>query len=804
MLIGHSIGGLVARLSILMSNHPSLPPSPSSSSSFSSSSSSSSSSLPPSSSSSSSSSFSSCSVHTLLLLSSPVLSPPFPLDASLTQLVNSINKSWLQSHYYTSRACRDSESSSSSYPYSSFSRPITVNWTCNSCAANMTLISITGGEIDELVSTSSSSLLPLGPLPLNQTQLSAAAKKKNFSILSLITSSFLLPYKLFKGLFSLTSSKPATKENTCDALNTTCPAEEETMEASKSIDVKEKKSESSWEDISEEDWSTHMRKFIVPKHIQLRTSQLKKLGFVVDHKALMWCSQLLSEVVGAMEKLTASRSDDLKVDLFKIFGLRKGVNVKSTSTDILPEVQYLLQRNHTASSFPDAMRRDYEYFYSSFRGNYILTMSTVYVTSHWFEILNSYLSISILILAHYFLKGQSTKQASTENSSYPSFFQSLPPKYHFFVITLYSPIAHLFALLFGYNSSKRLYSIALGFIGTSFLFFSYLVYSEKDTGVSILKYSTPFLFPLISYGAALGLRLCLFLLLLLFKRTVVFLFYLLRFVLRSTIWCRPVRQTLKKPFSRISRNYLAPIYKHIKTSLFLYSLSLCLFIASFLNPSKPSFYSLPALLVNAYFVTVYFLTLLVYLYKAIRTTSSSQEMDQILLFWPIFFTTLPPLLSSVSRSFPSSSFNVSFFYSGLHTSLVERQFESYFWECAILLTVVWIHLSRDWQPYERLLFIRPVNLMVAAFGPHHTSELQLLSTQSMQSSSFGPSSTAPCQHEEGGKAALYRRVNGYRYVVLSCDCSKNPSLKGKICLFVGTVLSLFVLKGLSYCIFFCT
>jgi hypothetical protein len=55
--------------------------------------------------------------------------------------------------------------------------------------------------------------------------------------------------------------------------------------------------------VSEEQWSRDMALHAEPQYVSLRTGMMANLGFVVDHDALLWCSQLVSSVLGITKQL---------------------------------------------------------------------------------------------------------------------------------------------------------------------------------------------------------------------------------------------------------------------------------------------------------------------------------------------------------------------------------------------------------------------------------------------------------------------------------------------------------------------
>ena len=63
------------------------------------------------------------------------------------------------------------------------------------------------------------------------------------------------------------------------------------------------------EDISQDHWSMHIQPYLEPQHVTVRTSQLAGVGFPVDHKALLWCHQVVQTTTRLMTRLAATPTD---------------------------------------------------------------------------------------------------------------------------------------------------------------------------------------------------------------------------------------------------------------------------------------------------------------------------------------------------------------------------------------------------------------------------------------------------------------------------------------------------------------
>lgn len=125
MIIGHSIGGVIARMSVLLNNHP----------------------------------HTSCMVKNIIQLGTPNIKAPYVPDASLDTLYHSMNKAWEASYLnqstknpipickyamkkHNSRYTSDNISNNTTYAY------ISNDFYCPRCVDSLRVVSITGGEID--------------------------------------------------------------------------------------------------------------------------------------------------------------------------------------------------------------------------------------------------------------------------------------------------------------------------------------------------------------------------------------------------------------------------------------------------------------------------------------------------------------------------------------------------------------------------------------------------------------------------------------------------------------------------------
>lgn len=127
-IVAHSLGGMVARASVLLSNHP-LPLRVEAMRDG------------------------ECGVSDIIMMSSPNHKAPYSPDASVDVLYTAVNTAWAASLYNTSKQCllsaKKREDKITALPF--VSQEISADWYCSYCAAKVRLVSITGGVLDSLV-----------------------------------------------------------------------------------------------------------------------------------------------------------------------------------------------------------------------------------------------------------------------------------------------------------------------------------------------------------------------------------------------------------------------------------------------------------------------------------------------------------------------------------------------------------------------------------------------------------------------------------------------------------------------------
>ena len=599
ILIGHSIGGMVARTAVLMSSHPR------------------------------------CKVHSIILLSSPNLSPPYPLDMNLHRIYSKVNHAWLNSYYNDSQACMEAHrkhvewSTHPSTPTSPTPSSISIgiNYECSVCVSRIKVISLTGGSIDELVNEHKTAL-DFGPVPINRTIVQSSSKKTSTSDLifapvhNLIFTIRYLATKVHYLFYPL----PA---------NTTMNITYESSNQTIAPNPLNSSSSHPWDDITQDQWHQHMRDFIPPQHYHVHTIQLKQVGFMVDHLAMVWCHQVLDTVTRLMEKLT-NLNDSMYVN--QLLPIKHSFEF-NISRNTLPQIQYLQYRNHTSSIHQLLQRAEYDSMYSK-TGSVIVTMAVLFLTSYANVILNVFLSISCLIMAVHFINGLS----NAKDQAYPSPWLSTSPWQHSPLRHMYAPLSHFISRLIGYKAYKDsmhwLGSVAV--IVCSGL--AYRMYVDSLNPALFVQNYSPYVFAIMAYNSALMLRVVLLTLVTTLRTIVTASTTAIYAIFRRFIITKSVRKSLKGP-TKFLRNGIFPVIE--ENALLLVFGMILLNVRIFqvgVSPLTTTAYAF-----SVYLISIYLLSLFTYL-KVVFFTSTgnasqwAKETDQILFFFADFHHDIPSSL----------------------------------------------------------------------------------------------------------------------------------------------------------------
>lgn len=410
MVVGHSVGGMVARTAITMSNHPKTVDNK-------------------------------CLVSDIIMLSTPNVAAAYSPDGSMEAVYQSVNKAWREGHYNESAACKRAkrEEESSEESFIGVQRSIALNLKCPTCAAYTRLLSISGGDIDILVPPHLVPAESLAPLARNQTQLRQASSNSQsllFGSRGVIGSavSWVNPMSWAKYVYRQAMTAVASghtnstetgaiegivgqeideeRQDTSDAATATS----DVKKASEKTESKQISRLERFHALTAEEWDEHFTPYKESVQFSIRSVQMKEVGFPIDHNAILWCRQLMGQVSDAMRKLVerdAKARKDGKLSVGSNGMLTKYLPVRSSSATkgaisqavaegkkmITPVAAFHL-RNATHVAYHDiAGQEDRAYMAKSLPLGYFQAMAVTYATSHLAtNILRWYVFLAILVV----------------------------------------------------------------------------------------------------------------------------------------------------------------------------------------------------------------------------------------------------------------------------------------------------------------------------------------------------------------------------------------------------------------------
>lgn len=534
IIVAHSVGGIVARTSMLLSNQPK-----------------------------------GCLIKAIIMLSSPNRSPTYSPDASMDLLYKTVNLAWAQSFYNESDACKNQKKKF--VPEGK----LDANFECPRCTARVPLISITGGEIDGLVEPVSTHLDTISPRPRNGTHQKLTMKIQNSS--SLFPFSFISPKFWFNGIMSFTKlfwASPAVNSTNAEVNSSVVG---EVVEPSKIAEVNTTTPRSYLESVTIDAWQRDMIPYVSPEHITLRTSQMKNLGFPVDHKAVLWCYELLDSVSVVMKELSTSKHGDLE----KILLSYKAKTNKEANRDaaipvssleglnVIEPLAKLVKRNDSINHFIAAAEDDKYYQIKASSNNFIFYATSDFYASKTSWVIVAYVSIGCFALASPLLRSitghtlAELRFAVDKKSQY-----GLEDITDFRVTNIwvlsgmdvYFPVVKLILGAFPKGGIFQITSLG-AILGVIVLGIEAYSIFNRNTIQNFTRYSF-FIGILMAYGLAIALRIFL---LSLIRSVRFFEFLALRvvlFIARWTIWCKPIRRFVKG----ILKPYVARMYGFLPSS----------------------------------------------------------------------------------------------------------------------------------------------------------------------------------------------------------------------------------------------
>lgn len=320
MMVGHSLGGMVARTAVTLSNHPR----PANGQ---------------------------CVVSDIIMLNTPNRGPAYSPDGSMEAIYNAVNKVWRESYYNESANCKRSRLEANDPVLAGQMRgkgTVSMNQKCALCASTVRLLSVSGGDLDILVPAHLTPIDIVAPLARNITHIKSQKGGGIFGGKSVFQNAlgWLSPAGLLRGVMSLIYSgkesqgvKDKTKNNSIAGdtkkigEESGVGKEEEAIEEAQvttesatskgggndgvdivvdeSKDAEQNQSQSEDHIFSRDpvysltldEWNAHITPYEESVQFSVRSVQIKDVGFPIDHNALLWCRQLMGQVSQAMIKL---------------------------------------------------------------------------------------------------------------------------------------------------------------------------------------------------------------------------------------------------------------------------------------------------------------------------------------------------------------------------------------------------------------------------------------------------------------------------------------------------------------------
>lgn len=604
------------------------------------------------------------SVSSLVMLGSPNTRPTYTPDVSLDILYKRVNLAWRRSMYNTSSACQaasllahgvqhgdvpsdytlaDTSTNNDTIADHSTGLAVTASWDCSVNVPRTRVVSISGGEIDMEVPTPLTSLMGLAPRPQNTSmeqpepqKLSTFLKPKGGYVRWFFVNIFALPRYvtgLADRLFQWTMGpKAATVSHATSNSSDTAVDGAEEQAASSNSSASAPDVIRRMEDISQDHWNTHIKPYLEPQHVSVRTTQLAGVGFPVDHKALLWCHQVVQTTTRLMARLAAAPSDvtlsgaELTTQIVKMkssytlptWPAAADVGTGSCAQDVEDEsgasaatceggvdvipiapVQEELRRDAAKQFFMRvALDDERQYMLDlltgaradipdqrSMWGNVfgsLHVLSLALVTAHLTTVLTCYVAISLFVMATFVLYYTSAKSKwSVTTITHLYLTRDLVSE-----MTLLLPENHLFlnsfadinmAILPSFLSSHFVVAGGQGTKNMSsaaivvFLAAALIhVIRSSQSPIEFVRYNGLFVQWVVSYGAALALQLCVLVTLYAIRFMINTIYSVLKTVLRATIWCKPVRHFLRPRLRPVHKFYdLVPAVEWVVLVLLL-------------------------------------------------------------------------------------------------------------------------------------------------------------------------------------------------------------------------------------------
>ena len=455
--------------------------------------------------------------------------------------------------------------------------------------------------MDELVPPPLTHLGNLSPSPKNISLAKELRASRNTDIWSII--SYLNPVTWLRHGVDFAYSMVSLGSNVKDSMNATDLGKTDDSKAEQGTSDEQSNNETSeaggkpadnvnnFAGITFEDWQRDMTPYLAPVHLSLRTSQIANVGFPVDHKAIMWCYEVVESVSMLLKKLAVTSQDSGSIESFLKTTLGKSGKKKkrranesmvdsmshehdaeNNDENLIEPLRELMQRNRSLNAWRESEKTDLNHMYLGVDSNPIYALSSRYYTKDLGLILVAYFAIGCLAVAV-----PALRDATGHSLSDLLFAVSNRETYG--LLTLTDTSLHNIWMLLGldivypaiknmgkYNSLGADTSQS-GFYGWTYPYT--MIALVLGVGGKIMydywspvsvdwvwKYAGPFSV-FVSIGVATVLRYFLVMYIWFLRGSIQISFSIVMFLARWTVWCKPVRKfvssMLSKPIQFIRR-----------------------------------------------------------------------------------------------------------------------------------------------------------------------------------------------------------------------------------------------------------
>lgn len=755
MLIGHSIGGIVARTALILDNHPR------------------------------------CIVSDIIMIGTPNRYPAYSPDSSMESIYESVNKAWRNSFYNESTNCKASVAASKSFDnYDDYNdkKIVTADYKCPVCTSRVRLISFTGGDIDILVPPDLTRLEGIAPFPTNSTSISTKPISLSSQILNMLVFPTAIPKFLFSTAKDYYTSFMATTNSTIDGKatnvsdnNSTSTTTDESVpldtctEANSTCNITDNKNSSNtnitksyYESVTLDEWKRHMASFIEPQHISIRTSDLLDVGYPIDHDAMLWCKELVKTMTLAMRKLTKYPYDESSqsfknFNIYKLFKFNNSKKIPGIENMIAPVRDYV-NRKESYNMWKQADVKDHKHIKSIVSGGDLTVLAIIFVSSHLTKVAFCYMMISCLSITIPLVNsitgnpitGLSLNDLNTLNPWAHFHLDALCPLIDKSLATsLPLPIYELVTKLFPLS---RIYAVSSIIVILKVLY-DYWMNSDYS-----FRYYGNILEWIMAYGLAIAIKLVI-LILIYGVRSISNVFKsFLGAILKRTIWTKSIRKSVKK----MVKNFNMSIEIVMMIIVMIGSASTVIYYThSRLIDLKLGLYYL-AVTKIALVVTICFSLLYSLLFPPEDSESYFNHTQYITLYWPL------PILMGSSLYY---SVMLLFAHNITYTNAMNlyNLFSPEEANINMMLVSICIHFMLARRKGYFSYKIDPASEALGSNDSNSTSEKSKISTNK-------------CCHEDGGIDAIYEKITnndeseilvevapgvlvGPTYRVISCKCS---------------------------------